>query len=63
VTEFEVHAKGADMPASEVPRQTYLSVDDEIESGPEEGEGGTPAKTEDEKTVEESGEGTAPREE
>jgi hypothetical protein len=60
VTEFEVHTKGTDMPASEVPRKTYLSATDETESGPEEGEGRILASTQDEGAVEEPSEETAP---
>ena len=48
------------MPASEVPRESYLSVVDETEGGPGEVESEIQVHTEEEIAAEELREGTAP---
>lgn len=51
------------MPASEVPREKYISATDELASVPEEVEGEVPVRKENEHTVEELSEKTTPDEE
>jgi hypothetical protein len=60
VTEFEVHTKGTDMPASPEPNKTYLSIVDDAEISPEDVEGRILASTKDEGAVEEPSKEPAP---